>query len=82
MKNLLLKDWSADWETPPYPPSRGLFAVYDYKELQDKINYAVTNVKKKQQRKYYLRMDHMFEKIAFFSVMNFRWLLNNNLREA
>lgn len=45
MKNLLLKDWDPSLETPPYPPSHGKFAAYDSKTLQDKINYAVENVR-------------------------------------
>lgn len=41
LKNLLLKGWDASWETPPYPPAHGDFAVYDIKSLKEKINYAV-----------------------------------------
>ena len=45
LRHLLLKDWDAGWETPPYPPAQGDFAVYDIETLKEKINYAVTNVK-------------------------------------
>ena len=44
LRHLLLKDWDASWETPPYPPAHGEFAVYDIESLKDNINYAVTKV--------------------------------------
>ena len=44
LKHLLLKDWDASWETPAYPPAHGDFAVYDIKDLKEKINYAVEQV--------------------------------------
>ena len=45
LKTILLKDWDASWETPPYPPAHGDFAVYKIKILKEKINYAVENVR-------------------------------------
>ena len=44
LRHLLLKDWDASWETIPYPPAQGDFAVYDIANLKEDINYAVTNV--------------------------------------
>lgn len=44
LKNLLLKNWDASWETPPYPPAHGDFAVYDINSFKEKINFAVQNV--------------------------------------
>ncbi|XP_060596971.1 mucolipin-3-like [Ruditapes philippinarum] len=40
----LLKNWDASFETLPYPPSIGKFAVYNQKDLRKRINYAVENV--------------------------------------
>ena len=45
LRHLLLDGWDASWETLPYPPAQGDFAVYDIDELKEKINYAVTNVR-------------------------------------
>lgn len=44
LRHLLLKDWDASWETPPYPPAQGEFAVYEIETLKEKIDYAVTNL--------------------------------------
>ncbi|XP_052067096.1 mucolipin-3-like isoform X4 [Mytilus californianus] len=44
MKHLLLKDWSPDYETMPYPPSTGVYAIYTIDNLLEHINYTVTNV--------------------------------------
>ena len=44
LRHLLLEGWDASWETLPYPPAQGDFAVYDIDTLKGKINYAVTNV--------------------------------------
>ncbi|XP_060592685.1 mucolipin-1-like isoform X2 [Ruditapes philippinarum] len=40
----LLKHWDASFETLPYPPSTGKFAVYNQEDLRKRINYAVENV--------------------------------------
>ena len=34
LRHVVLKDWSAHFETLPYPPSHGDFAVYDIKSLK------------------------------------------------
>ncbi|XP_063398259.1 mucolipin-1-like [Mytilus trossulus] len=44
MKHLLLKDWSQDYETMPYPPSTGIYAIYTIDNLLKHINHTVTNV--------------------------------------
>lgn len=44
MKHLLLKDWSRDFETMPYPPSTGAYAIYTIDDLLQHINYTVKNV--------------------------------------
>ncbi|XP_052231393.1 mucolipin-3-like isoform X2 [Dreissena polymorpha] len=41
IKHNLLKGWSADVETLPYPPSVGPFAVYNVEDFIDRINFAV-----------------------------------------
>ena len=33
------------WETLPYPPSRGDFALYDIQHIEDSINFAVEHVR-------------------------------------
>lgn len=45
MKHLLLKDWSRDFETMPYPPSTGAYAIYTIDDLLQHINYTVKNVR-------------------------------------
>ncbi|KAH3769815.1 hypothetical protein DPMN_171092, partial [Dreissena polymorpha] len=37
----MLKAWSAEYETLPYPPSIGPFAVYTIEDFIDRINFAV-----------------------------------------
>ena len=44
LRHLLLKDWDASWETLPFPPAQGDFAVYDIEELKERINFAVERV--------------------------------------
>ncbi|XP_052231395.1 uncharacterized protein LOC127844887 isoform X2 [Dreissena polymorpha] len=41
LKNNMLKAWSAEYETLPYPPSIGPFAVYTIEDFIDRINFAV-----------------------------------------
>ncbi|XP_052231389.1 mucolipin-3-like isoform X2 [Dreissena polymorpha] len=41
IKHNLLKGWSAEYETIPFPPSIGPFAVYSVEDLIDRINFAV-----------------------------------------
>ena len=45
LRHLLLKDWDANWETLPFPPAQGDFAVYDIEELKERINFAVQRVR-------------------------------------
>ena len=44
MKHLLLKDWTNAYETMPYPPSSGVYAIYTIDDLLDHINYTIVNV--------------------------------------
>ena len=44
LRHLLLKEWDAGWETLPFPPAQGDFAVYDIEELKERINFAVERV--------------------------------------
>jgi len=44
MKHLLLKDWTNEYETMPYPPSHGVYAIYTIDDLLDHINYTIVNV--------------------------------------
>jgi len=47
MKNLLLKNWITQYETMPYPPITGLYAVYSVDDLISHIDYAVEQVELK-----------------------------------
>ncbi|XP_070194092.1 mucolipin-3-like [Littorina saxatilis] len=40
LKHLVLKDWSATYETMTYPPATGPFAVYTVDDLLDSIQYT------------------------------------------
>ncbi|XP_059162837.1 mucolipin-3-like isoform X2 [Physella acuta] len=40
-KHLLLKDWSTAYETLPYPPAAGDYAIYSMPELFDHMNYVM-----------------------------------------
>ena len=59
-KHLLLKDWNAGYETMPYPPSTGQYAIYEVSGLYDHINNALEQVslheiyKEKECKKAYL----------------------------
>ncbi|XP_052283100.1 mucolipin-3-like isoform X2 [Dreissena polymorpha] len=41
LRHLFLKGWDATWETLPYPPAHGDFAVYTIDDLVAGINFAV-----------------------------------------
>ena len=43
-KHLFLKSWSAAYETMPYPPSSGPFAVYTVPDFFESINYVLQRV--------------------------------------
>ncbi|XP_060556508.1 uncharacterized protein LOC132717122 [Ruditapes philippinarum] len=57
LRHLLLENWDASWETLPYPPSQGDFAVYTIDDLENAINYAVKNYYNAEQEAigYYVR---------------------------
>uniref|UniRef100_A0A1I8GV96 PKD_channel domain-containing protein n=1 Tax=Macrostomum lignano TaxID=282301 RepID=A0A1I8GV96_9PLAT len=40
-KHLFLESWDPSWETPPYPPSHGPYAVYTYDSFYSAINFAL-----------------------------------------
>ncbi|XP_021374138.1 mucolipin-3-like [Mizuhopecten yessoensis] len=44
LKHLLLKDWSKDYETMPYPPTTGMYGVYNIKDLEDHVQYIVEGI--------------------------------------
>lgn len=41
-KHLYLKDWTASYETMPYPPSTGVFAVYTIGDFYASVNFALS----------------------------------------
>jgi len=43
-KHLFLKDWNPSYETMPYPPSTGAFAVYTIADFYAVLNYALNQV--------------------------------------
>lgn len=43
-KHLLLKDWNVAYETLPYPPAAGQYAVYNMSELFDHMNGVMERV--------------------------------------
>lgn len=45
-RHLLLKDWNIAYETLPYPPAAGPYAVYNLSELFDHMNAVMERVRK------------------------------------
>ncbi|XP_052781865.1 mucolipin-3-like [Mya arenaria] len=75
LRHLFLKDWDATWETLPYPPSRGEFALYVVDDLTDAINFAVKSYfnAEKDAIGYYVRLpaDTMVGNIEYFDFPGF-----------
>jgi len=44
LKHLFLKHWEPAYETMPYPPSMGAFAVYTIPDFYDMLNFALSQV--------------------------------------
>lgn len=44
-RHLYLKGWTAAYETLPYPPSTGPFAVYTIPEFYDNVDFAMERVR-------------------------------------
>lgn len=44
LKHLYLKDWDNSYETMPYPPATGEYAVYTFPDLLDYLNFATSQV--------------------------------------
>lgn len=49
-KHLFLKDWNAGYETMPYPPSMGAFAVYTIPDFYATLNFALNEYSKVEQK--------------------------------
>lgn len=47
LKHLLLKGWEPSYETMPYPPATGAFAIYHKNDFFDSIDHAWQQVCKK-----------------------------------
>lgn len=43
-KHLYVKKWEASFETLPYPPSTGQFAIYTIPEFYEAVNFAMDRV--------------------------------------
>jgi len=43
-KHLFLRDWNAAYETMPYPPAMGAFAVYTIPKFYDMLDFALNQV--------------------------------------
>lgn len=76
LRHLLLKDWDASWETLPFPPAQGDFAVYDIEELKERINFAVERYYNAPADAigYYLRLkgDDLMVKMEYFDFVGFQ----------
>lgn len=44
MKHMYLLQWDPSFETMPYPPATGLYAIYTATDLVDHINFAMNRV--------------------------------------
>ncbi|XP_069110886.1 mucolipin-3-like isoform X2 [Argopecten irradians] len=44
LKHLLLRDWSKDYETMPYPPTTGTYAVYTIDDMKDHVHHVVQGI--------------------------------------
>ena len=44
LKHLLLLNWNPAYETMPYPPAMGAFAVYTIADFYDMLDYALNQV--------------------------------------
>ncbi|XP_053409028.1 mucolipin-3-like [Mercenaria mercenaria] len=75
LRHLLLEHWDASWETLPYPPAQGDFAVYTISDLESGINYAVQNYynAEKEAIGYYIRRpdDKMIATVKYFDFPGF-----------
>jgi len=43
-KHLFLKDWNPAYETMPYPPAMGAFAVYTISNFYETLDFALNHV--------------------------------------
>ncbi|XP_060552426.1 mucolipin-3-like [Ruditapes philippinarum] len=75
LRHLLLENWDASWETLPYPPAQGDFAVYTIADLESSINYAVKNYYNAEREAigYYVRTadDKMTATMKYFDFPGF-----------
>lgn len=75
LKHLLVKGWDASWETLPYPPAHGDFAVYTISDWEAGINFAVERYHnaEKDAIGYYKRLqgDKMIANIKYFDFSGF-----------
>ncbi|XP_022318033.2 mucolipin-3-like [Crassostrea virginica] len=46
MKHMYLKNWDPSFETMPYPPATGVYAIYTASELVEHVNFAMTEFNK------------------------------------
>ena len=44
-KHLFLKDWDPSFETMPYPPATGPYAIYTIPQFYEAANYAMKRVR-------------------------------------
>ncbi|WAR25215.1 MCLN1-like protein [Mya arenaria] len=75
LRHLLLKGWDASWETLPYPPAQGDFALYIVEDLTEAIDFAVERYfnAEKDAIGFYVRlpMDDMVAQIKYFDFPGF-----------
>lgn len=44
MKHLYLKEWDNSYETMPYPPAIGKYAIYQTDQIAEYVNFAMEQV--------------------------------------
>ncbi|WAR25214.1 MCLN1-like protein [Mya arenaria] len=75
LRHLLLKGWDASWETLPYPPAQGDFALYSIEDLTEAVDFAVERYfnAEKDAIGFYVRlpMDDMVAQIKYFDFPGF-----------
>ena len=64
-KHLYLKGWEASFETMPYPPSTGRFAVYTIEGFYESVTNVADQVKTSCTQEIFLQnvLEHIFKKV-------------------
>ncbi|KAH3893255.1 mucolipin-3-like [Dreissena polymorpha] len=88
LKHLLIKGWDASWETSPYPPAHGDFAVYTVDDLLGRVSHAVNRYYNAHTEAigYFIRLrnDQMKVQLKYFDFPGFnkRFTSGVHIRET